>query len=194
MLTVLEEFFKDENGIKLQEQLQFATDSYLRAVEQPGISPLKAFQDAVMLSTFAQEIDKLYANDGGLIYYANNKIFGALALSSPKLSEAFVSPRFSQFSHALIADILQAKSLRKMQEIKKVMMTSHLEDKAGGLGHETFQLTDAVGQGLEAEAEAEAKQSGGDEEVNEDGIAEVMAEVSLGDVVFNKDFETPQSG
>lgn len=188
MRAVLGEFFKDENGIKLQEQLQFATDGYLRAVEQPGVSPLKAFQEAVTPSTFAKEIDTLYANDGGLIYYVANKLFGVL--SSPKLSGTFASPLLSQLSRAMMADILQAKSLRKMQEIKKVMMTSHLEDKVGGPATETRQLTDAVGQGLDAEAD----RSRAEEEVKEGGIAEDMAAMSVGEVVVNKDFDTPQSG
>lgn len=192
MLAVLDELFKDENGIKLQEQLQSATDHYLRAVEQPGVSPLKAFQDAAMPSSFAQEIDTLYASDGGLIYYVTNKLFSALTYQ--KMLDTCMSARFSPLSRALVADIRQAKSLRKMQEIKKVMMTSNLEDKVGSLATDTRQLTDAGGQGLEAEAEAEAGQCRAREEVKEGGIAEGMAAMSVGEVVVNKEFDLPQSG
>lgn len=180
MLAVLEGLFKNDNGIKQQERLQFATDRYLRAVEQPCVSPLKAFQDAVKPSIVAQEVDTLYANDGGLVYYVNNKLFG------------FLSSRFSRLSRALMADILQAKSLRKMQEIKKAMVTSHLEDKVGSLATETRQLTDEDRQGPEAEAEADRSRA--EEEVKEVGIAEGMAAMSVGEVLVNKDSDTPQSG
>lgn len=192
MLAVLDELFKHENGIKLQEKLQSATNNYLRAVEQPGVSPLKAFQDAAMASNFVQEIDTLYASDGGLIYYVTNKLF--IALSSQKMLDTCVSARFSPLSRALLADLRQAKSLRKMQEIKKVMMTSNLEDKVGSLATDTRQLPDAGGQGLEAEADRSQAGAEVKEEVEEGGIAEGMAAMSVGEVVVNKDFDPPQSG
>lgn len=181
MICALAEFFRDDNGFCQLKQLRSSEETYMDAVKQPGVSPLKAFQDVVMTTSLAQEMDKLYANHGGLVYYLTNTwpdVFGRFC---------------GKLSPALWAECQKAKSLRKMEEIKKLMATNNLKEKVGDLATKGRQSTGAGGQGLEAET----GQLGDKEGVKNDGIAEAMAEMSLDEawvVVNSQDSQTPESG
>jgi hypothetical protein len=180
MVHALPQFFWDSRGNCLREQLRAAEDAYMNAVKQPDVSPLKAFQDIVMTTAFAQQRDTLYGSHGGLVYYLTNtwpRVFGEHS---------------RELSPALHAECQKAKSLRKMEEIKKLMANNNSEDNMGGVATEARQAPDAVGQDIEAEA----TESGGNEEEKKDGSAEATAETSPGEawvVVDGQDSNTPQS-
>lgn len=101
------------------DQLLSAQGVYMDAVRKPGASPVTAFRQAAMASPIAQELDSRRAHDGGLFAHLQFK-----------LEHHFVCTRFGPgFSSDLKKDFGDARALRKIQDIKKLMPASQKKDE-----------------------------------------------------------------
>lgn len=101
------------------EQLRSATATFRTMVDEMGVSPLVAFKDVISTTAFFQEMDTRYAMEGGIDYYLRTGSCGRYV------------------SDTLKSALRQLGSLRKVQEIRKLMANSH-EDASDG------QASDAV--------------------------------------------------
>lgn len=99
------------------EQLRSATATFRTMVDEMGVSPLVAFKDVISTTAFFQEMDTRYAMEGGIDYYLRAGNCG------------------HRLSVTLKAALRQLASLRKVQEIRKLMANSE-EDASRGRASE----------------------------------------------------------
>lgn len=133
----LSRFFRDDNGDELKEQLRSAEKRLQETFERGELSLYGAFKEIIGTTALAQEIDRLFASEGGLDFYLLNKVvtFGMLISASKS-----VNP-----------EVEEAIRRRKVQEIKRLMANEETKEMIEDV--EALQITDGAGQGLEGEVE-----------------------------------------
>jgi hypothetical protein len=179
MKTALAHFFKNENGDVRQPDLYVAETTYQRAVQKPGASPLEAFKQVAMATQHGQEMDKLHAHRGGLIYYVMNASQPGTKCDFPE-----------KISRGFRAECLRARVYRKVEDIKETMEKNEAKEKKKKRNLSppgTFMAPEPAGVQLEADAAAAAASADYTcgskeeeaEEADDDGLAKTTSEMAL---------------
>lgn len=120
------------------EQLRSAAATFRMMVDEMGMSPLVAFKDVISTTAFFREMDTLYAIEGGIDYYLKAGSCG------------------HRLSDTLKAALRQLASLRKVQEIRK-LMTNSQEDASRGQASENVDAAEGGPEGRQGATDGDIK-------------------------------------
>lgn len=129
----LRHFFRDDKGELLKDQVHAADETLQEAVEHRATTPLEAFKALISTTAVAQEMDSLYAVEGGIDHYLAIK-YGA-----------FFS---GNIAGQLLSAARQKRNVLEVQKIKDLMAREEARGQAEQAGSCEKMGTDGIAEGV----------------------------------------------